>query len=292
METDKRSPAETDRGIGMQNENGRAEESYAAAVRVMNAANSEVGFRSAAKMFGEAGGFRDAAALGKHCLEQAENCRRDAIYDAAKAQMAEETLSGFDAAARGFSSIPGWKDADELLPVCREGFVKLKKEKDALYAEKKRKEEEDRKRCAKRRKRMKVLLAAAVIAMIALIAFLFVWQYAILPGVRYDSAVELYRAGEFEEARSAFLELKGYGDSREWVRTCIAAIKDRKYSDAVKMFEDGRFEDAKAVFTGLEDYRDSRSYAIRCNDRLLEQTYTVQMSALKDAAVGSYVKYG
>lgn len=39
--------------------------------------------------------------------------------------------------------------------------------------------------------------AAAVIAMIALIPFLFVWQYAILPGVRYDSAVELYRAGEF-----------------------------------------------------------------------------------------------
>lgn len=114
----------------------------------MNEANSENGYKAAAEIFKTVPGFKDADSLVEKCLDNAEICRKDALYNSSRSQMNQNTISSYEAAIRMLDSIPGWKDADEQINTCQLKIKELKLEDErkaeAERLERERKEEEHR----------------------------------------------------------------------------------------------------------------------------------------------------
>ncbi|MBQ1504055.1 MAG: toll/interleukin-1 receptor domain-containing protein, partial [Oscillospiraceae bacterium] len=130
--------------INERNENTRLTGIYNKAAAARKSANSESSYKAAAATFKTIPGFKDADSLAEQCLERAEVCRKDAVYASAKSQMAGNTVSGYEAAIKTFSTISGWKDADEQIYACQRKIEEIKAKEEADRLERERKEEADR----------------------------------------------------------------------------------------------------------------------------------------------------
>ena len=262
---------------------------YARAAEVMNAAKTEVAFRAAATMFGLISDYRDAGAMAEKCLFQAEVCRKDAIYDSAAAHMAEGSVFACRKAIALLQSIPGWRDADELLPAYRE---QLEREKTKSEEARRQREKEWLAAEKKRGRRRSLILALAVFAALGCITFVILHYAVILPARQYGEAAALFEEGSYERAKAAFESLNGYKDSAERARACEEAIAEPNYFAAVKLYESGRYEEAITAFSYLNGYKDSAEYISKSHQILLARVFEEQKAGLKDADVGSVVKFG
>ena len=183
--------------INERNENARLTGIYNRAVSAMNEANSENGYKAAAEIFKTVPGFKDADSLVEKCLDNAEICRKDALYNSARSQMNQNTISSYESAIRMLESIPGWKDADEQIYACKKKIeeLKAKQEAERLEAERKaeaerlereRKEEEHRIAVEKRKKKAKkVFIAIASVACVCAV-FLILLKTVIIPKQRIN----------------------------------------------------------------------------------------------------------
>ncbi len=176
--------------INERNENARLTGIYNRAVSAMNEANSENGYKAAAEIFKTVLGFKDADSLVEKCLDNAEICRKDALYNSARSQMSQNTISCYESAIRMLESISGWKDADEQIRICQKKIENLKLESERkaeaerLAAE--RKAEEHRIAVEKTKKKLKKILAIVAIVVVALIAFLILLKAVIIPKQRIN----------------------------------------------------------------------------------------------------------
>ncbi len=101
-------------------------EFYQEAVETMKVAETEDAYVSAAKMFKKISGYKDADSLVDECRKKAGIFgREDRIYALAKSMMANDTLFGYKEAVQEFQKIPGWRDADQLLSVCRQRYDQI-----------------------------------------------------------------------------------------------------------------------------------------------------------------------
>ena len=338
-----------------------AEESiYQNAVKTMDAASTASAYKSAAATFKTIPGFKDALALADRCLEQAEICRKDAVYSSAQTKMKEAVreiteaansslfMSGkrgiaikmYETAINTFRTIPGWKDADDQISICQRAIEEIKAKEEADRLERERKEEEARiaeEKAAKKRKKIAAIVIPIIVACIAFVIVLttviipkqklnkamglldsgdYETAYALLEEIgnsdaiasskyeravaliesgnydtalllldglnykdsaaqiekcitafideKYAAAVELYNAGKYEDAITAFTALDGYKDSAAQIEKCETAIKDGKYAAAVELFNAGKYEEAIAAFTVLDGYKDSADYMNSC----------------------------
>ena len=183
--------------INERNENARLTGIYNRAVSAMNEANSEHGYKAAAEIFKTVPGFKDADSLVEKCLDNAEICRKDALYNSARSQMNQNTISSYESAIRMLESIPGWKDADEQIYACKKNIeeLKAKEEAERLEAERKaeaerlereRKEEEHRIAVEKAKKKAKkVFIAIASVACVCAV-FLILLKTVIIPKQRIN----------------------------------------------------------------------------------------------------------
>lgn len=183
--------------INERNENARLTGIYNRAVSAMNEANSENGYKAAAEIFKTVPGFKDADSLVEKCLDNTEICRKDALYNSARSQMNQNTISSYESAIRMFDSIPGWKDADEQIYACKKKIeeLKAKEEAERLEAERKaeaerlereRKAEEHRIAVEKRKKKAKkVFIAIASVACVCAV-FLILLKTVIIPKQRIN----------------------------------------------------------------------------------------------------------
>ena len=130
--------------INERNENARLTGIYNRAVSAMNEANSEHGYKAAAEIFKTVPGFKDADSLVEKCLDNAEICRKDALYNSARSQMSQNTIIGYKSAIRRLESISGWKDADEQIYACQKKIEELKAKEEAERLETERKAEAER----------------------------------------------------------------------------------------------------------------------------------------------------
>ena len=253
---------------------------YNTAVKEMSAASTEPAFKSAAATFKTIPGFKDAETLAEQCLENAEICRKDAIYQSARSQMTDRTNSGYESAIKTFRTISGWKDADDQILACERKIkeIKAKEEADRLKAEEERIERERRAEEAriaaekrKRRNKKIVLIVIAVIAVV--IAAVIVFFTVIQPNIRYNKAKALYEAGQYDEALAAFIALNGYKDSTDQISKCEVAIKEERYEKAIELYNTGKFEEALSMFQTLQDYLDSASQVDTCNNAIKDREY-------------------
>ena len=266
--------------INERNENARLTGIYNRAVSAMNEANSENGYKAAAEIFKTVPGFKDADSLVEKCLDNAETCRKDALYNSARSQMSQNTISSYESAIRMFESIPGWKDADEQIYACKKKIeeLKAKQEAERLEAERKaeaerlereRKEEEHRIAVEKAKKKAKKVFAIGTPIVCACIAFVLVLITVIIPKQKYNQAMELISSGDYD---SAYALLEEIGDKE--------TIASNKYDRAIKYIDSGDYKAAYMLLDGLS-YRDSA-----------EKLKSAKQAQIKNAKVGDIVYFG
>ena len=101
--------------IKKRNENAYLENIYNQAKWKMVNATTAVEYSSAANAFKQIQTYKDSEELISKCLENAEIVRKDTIYFLAISKKDANTVQGYEDALRLFSSIRGWKDADEMI---------------------------------------------------------------------------------------------------------------------------------------------------------------------------------
>lgn len=266
--------------INERNENARLTGIYNRAVSAMNEANSEKEYKSSAEIFKTVPGFKDADSLVEKCLDNAEICRKDALYNSARSQMSQNTISSYESAIRMFESISGWKDADEQIYACQKKIeeLKAKEEAERLEAERKaeaerlereRKAEEHRIAVEKRKKKAKKVFAIGTPIVCACIAFVLVLIAVIIPKQKYNQAMELISSGDYD---SAYALLEEIGDKE--------TIASNKYDRAIKYIDSGDYKAAYMLLDGLS-YRDSA-----------EKLKSAKQAQIKNAKVGDIVYFG
>ena len=80
----------------------------------------------------------------------------------------------------------------------------------------------------------------------------------------YSKAKELFDAGEYQQAKEAFVALADYEDSAEMAKKC-------DYQLGLKLLEAGNFTDAKEAFAALGDYEDAPELAKKCDYQLAKK---------------------
>jgi hypothetical protein len=259
--------------INERNENVRLTGIYSNGVKAMNAASTESAYKSAAATLQTISGFQDADALAERCLEQAEICRKDAIYYSAQSQMSRSFVHNYESAITEFRKIPGWKDADDQILACERKIEEIKAKEESDRLERERKAEEVRIAAEKAAKKRKRTIAIVTPIIVACIAFVILLTTVIIPNQKYNAAVELYNAGKYEEAIAAFTALDGYKDSATQIEKCETAIKDEKYAGAVELYTAGKYEEAIAAFTALDGYKDSAAQIEKCETAIKDEKY-------------------
>ena len=234
---------------------------YKDAVNAMTAADSENEYKAAAEIFKTVPGFKDADSLVEKCLDNAETCRKDALYNSARSQMNQNTISSYESAIRMLESIPGWKDADEQIYACKKNIeeLKAKEEAERLEAERKaeaerlereRKEEEHRIAVEKMKKKAKkVFIAIASVACVCAV-FLILLKTVIIPQYKLNKATQLIDSGDY---KAAYMLLDGlsYRDSAEKLKSAKQAqIKNAKVGDIVYF---GTYEQDNKTSNGKEN---------------------------------------
>ena len=179
--------------INERNENARLTGIYNRAVSAMNEANSENEYKAAAEIFKTVPGFKDANSLVEKCLDNAEICRKDALYNSARSQMTGNIIRNYESAIRMLESISGWKDADEQINTCQ---LKIKE----LKLEAERKAEERRIAAEKAKKKIKKIITITAPIVCVLIVFLVLLKTVIIPQYKLNKATQLIDSGDYDSA--------------------------------------------------------------------------------------------
>lgn len=117
---------------------------YTDAFQKMQSADGEAEFNSAGEMFHSVSGFKDADNFAKECADKAEICRKDAIYKSAKTKMTADRIKSYEEAVELFKNIPGWKDSDDQIIVCKKRIIEIDTDRnDHIYNSAKTKMQEN-----------------------------------------------------------------------------------------------------------------------------------------------------
>lgn len=237
--------------INERNENAHLMAIYNEAVTAMDKADTEKDYKSVAKLFDAIVDFKDSEILAQQCLDKAEICRKDSIYESAVARKNANIIKSLEEAIVFFKSIPGWKDSDEQVIACQKKLEEMKvKEEERL-----RKAEERYIAAEKRRKKRKKQYAIGSAIIGACLIFAIVLFTVIIPNNRYNKAVALIDEGSVVEAYEALRALDGYKDSTDkansiYVKYKIEKIKAAKAGDYVVF---GAYEQDNDTSNGKED---------------------------------------
>ena len=236
--------------INERNENARLTGIYNRAVSAMNEANSENGYKAAAEIFKTVPGFKDADSLVEKCLDNAEICRKDALYNSARSQMTGNIIRNYESAIRMLESISGWKDADEQIYACQKKIEELKAKQEADRLERERIEEKHRIAAEKAKKKIKKIITITAPIVCVLIVFLILLKTVIIPQYKLNKATQLIDSGDY---KAAYMLLDGlsYKDSAERLQSAKQAlIKNAKVGDIVYF---GTYEQDNKTSNGKEN---------------------------------------
>ncbi len=246
---------------------------YDLAVDSMGKADSESSFRSVAATFKSISGFRDADTLAGKCLDSAEECRKNAIYDEGVSLMGAQTADGYKKAKEAFESIRGWKDSALYIPICQKNLDDIIKKQEAERLEQIRVAEEKRIAEERRKQRLKKIIKISIpVAALCLAAFFLITKL-IIPTQNYNAAVKLLESGDYEGSIKAFEALDGFKDSAGKIAEANELILARDYAEAESLLEAEKYEDAIIAFKKIYDYRDSAERIAEANELILARDY-------------------
>ena len=255
------------------NEKKRLTGLYESAVEAMKRAATEEHYKNAAADFKELSGFQNADELADQCLEKAEVCRKNELYNSARGQKNKGTIESYEIAIRIFGQISGWKDADEQVNICRSEIEKIKERQEAERVEKERQQKIKQIAAKKAAKKRKIVIAIVAILAVASVTAFFLLTKVVIPNSKYNAALDLYNEGKYEEAISSFEALNGYKDSKDQIIKCETAINDQAYNAALELYNTGEYEEAIEAFEAMDGYRDSKDQIIKCETAIKDLAY-------------------
>ena len=225
-------------------EEQRLQSLYEEAMQLFAAAKTEDAYRTAAYAFEKCIEYEDSEEKKEKCLQQAEICRKNEIYEHAVLLMQFLDISQCESAMEEFRSISGWRDADDQIYACQREIERLKANAEAERLEQERKAEEWRleqkhkaeadkiaaeKAKQKRKKIAKIVTPAVCVA----IVFLIVLNIVIIPNGKYNDAVNLMEQGKYVQAYEGLTALDGYKDSDAKAESIYAKYMTEKMSNLV-----------------------------------------------------------
>ncbi len=264
-----------------------------------------------AKQFGQIPGYKDAKQRAEQCLQDAENARETVYNDAVEAmQEAEKGNFSFK-----------WKKAIGML--AREGLNGYRDvEELRKKAEQRRKEcenAEEKEKQAKERRKKTLTIAAVVVVMIAC-AIAWCIPNVIIPNKKYQQAVALREAGQYDDAIAAFAELGDYSDANEqiaetWYQKALISrengmyeyaytifsslgdysdaaqqLSETKYQQAVSLREAGEYESAIAVFASLNSYRDAETQIEEMKQEKYQRAVALRENGQYEDAIAAFAE--
>ena len=223
-----------------------------------------------AKQFGQIPGYKDAKQQAEQCLQDAETTRENAYNDAVEAmQEAEKGNFSFkwEKAIRMLAreGLNGYRDVEELRKQAEQ------RRKECENAEEKQRQESAR--------RKKTLTIVAVVVVMVACAIAWCIPNVIIPNNKYQQAVALREAGQYDDAIAAFAELGDYSDAAQ-------QLSETKYQQAVALREAGQYDDAIAAFAELGDYSDAMT---QITETKYQQANNLNAAALYDEAYAIYM---
>ena len=165
-------------------------------------------------------GYRDASERKIECDRLAVDKKKDDIYAEADRAAGNPNVRSLQKAIKIFSTIPGWRDADERIEEAKRRIdeVVLKERTDREEAIRAAKAEE-----LKRKKRRRTIIRALLISALALVvcvAGVFLFRKYATPAIRYHRGVTLIEQGRPDEAYRILHELD-YRDSNDRIRDIV-----------------------------------------------------------------------
>lgn len=186
--------------------------------------------------------------------ERAEAHRKDRIYTSAKSQIEGGDIQNYEQAIKLFDTIHGWKDSDKQICVCEHKIKEIKDKKEA-----ERIAEENACHAAwKAKKRRKIIIAVTASTLVVVIVCTILFVNVLTLNKEYNVAINLYEAGKYDEAITAFQALNGYKDSEEQIENCYFGKYGEKYSlikgvKAGDIYKFGSYEQDNNLSNGKED---------------------------------------
>lgn len=229
----------------------RLELIYSNAKNIMTGANDASDFKKAEGLFKSIGEYRDSATLAQTCCDKAETVRKDEILADGKIKMSCKTVADYSYAITLFESVPGWRNADELIEVCRNKIKEINANEEALRLK--------MARLKARRKRIKIMTAIVIAVACAIGVYICVLKTVIVPNAKYNKALELIDDGDYIEAYETLIALDGYKDSAEMANSIygkyklekrIPELKSAKVGDYVSF---GAYDQDNNIFNGKEE---------------------------------------
>ena len=207
--------------INHRNQRQKFESTYSKA-RAMMELGTDSAYRDASDLFDSIIEYNDARELKEHCLEKAEECRKNDIYANAINHMNRIYNPSFEKAKaiELFKSIPGWRDADKQIAICESELREFKRRVElARIAQEKQK---------KKKIRIAIISVAALVAIIVLVS--------IVSGVRKNNflkqAREYYLAGDAAKASDFLLDHSIDNDTQK----AYECVSKGEYYDAVQTY--------------------------------------------------------
>lgn len=251
------------------NETARLTGIYNAVVQMMESADSEGLYKAAASKFRDISGFKDADELAQECLDKAETCRKDEIYNSGCSCLKEDNIEAMNAAIQYFKSISGWKDADEKVYACQRKAEEIRAKEEADRLEAKRQAELRKIAAEKRVKKLKKIAIIAAPIVCVCIAFVIVLNTVIIPKQKCNKALDMIESGDYEAGYAILKELGENG-----------AIQSNRYDRAIKLADSGDYQTAYVLLDGLS-YKDSA-----------EKLQSIRSLLLSKAIPGDTVSFG
>lgn len=92
---------------------------------------------------------------------------------------------------------------------------------------------------------------------------------------RYQSAVELFESGQYQEALEIFNSLGSYKDSLERITVYNDSIRQEEYQEeyqeAVSLYNEGKYDEALLLFEEFPDYLESSGYIVECQVQIMQK---------------------
>ena len=249
-------------------------------------------YEEAAVKFGEIRGFGEADKLEDLCKRQAEMCgkraedlQKEFLYLSAKQHMAGFDKEDFIAAVNSLRKIPGYKDADALLPLCEKKIEAFEEAEEADRQEAQRAAEEEKLLALRKKKRRRAGICLAGAFVLLCVAGLLIRHFCFVLPERYRAAEETFAGGNYEAAIEAFEALGDYRDSAQRIDEVRMARNERDYALAEASLAEKKYGDALRRFSSLKSYRDSE-------ERSEEARLQYYKNELIQAKVGDEILFG
>ncbi len=202
--------------IKERNEEKRLNAVYTKAKKDIYEARMASTCQNVAGVFESISKYKDSASLAKACYEKAESMRKDDILSRGKSEMSIDVISNYQSAIRIFQTIPGWKNADELISVCQNNIEQLKIQEE----ERRRRAKEAIIEAEKRKKKVQKIAIISATALLTIVLFIIILTCRIIPNSKYNKATDAIANENYYDAYYMLDDLGDYKDSQDLKKLC------------------------------------------------------------------------